>query len=318
MESLSKSTMNKKSKTILFFGNERLATGVSTTVPVLRALIDNGYNIAGVVVAQDDNGASRKNRELEIASVAATHNIPLLSFSRLADASDHLKSFHATAAVLVAYGKLIPSLIIDLFPHGIINLHPSLLPKHRGPTPLESTLLDGDSKTGVTLMQLATKMDAGPIYTQEVVSLEGNETKQALADQLSTVGMQMIITSLPLILDGTLKSRPQDDKNATYDKLIAKSAGTLSGADWDQPAETLERQVRAYAGWPRSRTTIGHTDVIITSAHTEPGNGQAGSLWLGENQLGIYGSDGVLIIDTLIPAGKREMPTRAFLAGYKL
>ena len=300
---------------ILFFGNERLATGASTTAPTLQALIDAGYEVAAVIVAQNEAAASRKARPLEVAAVAEAHGVPLLSPAKLSDARDQLASFEAEAAVLVAYGKIVPQSIIDLFPSGIINIHPSLLPLHRGPTPLESVILAGEHETGVSLMQLAAKMDAGPVFAQETVLLRGDENKQSLADQLISLGKEMVIQYLPAILDGSLQPTAQDDADASYDQLITKTAGTL---DFKQPAEQLQRQVRAYLGWPRSRATIGATDVIITSAHTAPKSGVAGTIWLEGAQVGVYCSEGSLIIDSLIPSGKKEMTATAFLAGYKL
>jgi methionyl-tRNA formyltransferase len=310
--------MNKKSRTILFFGNERLATGVSTTTPVLQALLDNGYTVAAIIVAQSDGSASRQERGLEIGTIASEHGIPLLSFSKLSDAKDQLAAYDAIAGVLVAYGKMVPSSIIELFPAGIINLHPSLLPKHRGPTPLESTIINGDSVTGVSLMQLASKMDAGPIYVQQSVRLNGNEAKQALADQLGHLGKDMLVAHLPAILSGELQPSPQDDNEATYDNLITKTSGNFDEDAWNQSASDLERKIRAYAGWPRSRTKIGNTDIIITNCHIGSGKATPGTIWLDDKQLGVHTANGVIIIDTLIPLGKREMSAQAFLAGYKL
>src|SRR5512146_25935 len=120
------------SNKVLFFGNERLATGVSSQVPTLRALLDKGYEVPAVVIAQNQMAKSRRERQLEVATVAKEHNIPLLSPLDLAAAREQLAGFGAEAAVLIAYGKIVPSAILDLFPHGVINIHPSLLPRHRG------------------------------------------------------------------------------------------------------------------------------------------------------------------------------------------
>jgi len=175
-------------------------------------------------------------------------------------------------------GKFVPPSIIGLFPRGIINIHPSLLPKHRGPTPLESVILDGDRTTGVTLMQLAAAMDSGAIVAQETVALRGDETKQALTDQLSNLGRDMLLEHLPAVIAGSSQATAQDESQAQYDQLIAKDAGRLDAAAWQRPVATLERQIRAYAGWPRSRTTIGATDIIITQAHVAPGRRITGQL----------------------------------------
>lgn len=301
------------SNRLLFFGNERLATGVSTEVPVLRALLAAGYDVAAVV-SHNEVARSRKPRPLEIAQVAAEAGIPLLLPHKLADTSDELKAYEADAAVLVAYGKIVPQKIIDIFPRGIINIHPSALPKHRGPTPLESVILDGSTETAVSLMQLAAAMDAGPVFAQQAVALSGAETKQQLADTLVAVGRDMLLQHLPNILDGSLAGTPQDDSATTYDKLIEKSDGII---DWRQPALQIERQIRAYADWPRSRTTLGDRDVTITAAHVAAGDGVPGTLWLQTQELGIHTTDGILIIDELVPAGRGPMTGSDFVRGYK-
>ena len=306
------------SSKIVFFGNERLATGVTTQAPTLQALIAAGYEVAAVVVAQEAPSQSRQARPLEITAIATAHGIPVIAPAKLSNIKDHLAGFGASIGVLAAYGKYVPPSIIDLFPRGIINIHPSLLPKHRGPTPLESVILDGDNLTGVTLMQLAAAMDSGAIVAQDTVALRGDETKQALADQLLGRGKDMLIKYLPSILDGSSQVIAQDDSQAQYDQLITKDDGKLSDAAWQQPVAQLERRIRAYAGWPRSRTTVGATDIIITSAHVAPGDGSPGTLCLENKSLGIHANGGVLVIDSLIPAGKKEMSAAAFLAGYHL
>ena len=305
--------MSQISKTILYFGNERLATGLGTHAPALLGLIAAGYNIAAIVIAQNDQAASRKSRPLEVADIAAKHGIPVISPARLDKAIDELKSYGADAAVLAAYGKIVPAAVLDIFPSGIINIHPSLLPLHRGSTPIESAILQADVETGVSLMKLVPQMDAGPVYAQDTVLLNGTETKQSLSDQLNELGAKLLLTHLPAILDGTLKPKPQDESHATTDGQLSKSDAVLN---WNLPAAHLERQIRAYAGWPRSRATIGTSEVIVTAAHELAGNGVAGTPWLADGQLGTHTTEGILIIDRLIPPGKKEMSGSDYLRGY--
>lgn len=300
---------------ILFFGNERLATGLGTTAPTLRALIAAGYNITGVIVAQKQIGKSRNARDLEIVQVANAHDIPVFSPDKLTDFANDIQAMKVDAAVLAAYGKIVPQSIIDLFPHGIINIHPSLLPKHRGSIPIESVILNGESETGVSLMQLVAKMDAGPVYKKQQVSVSDNVTKQALADQLQQLGADLLIEHLPAILDGSLQPIEQDESAATYDERISKEQSQL---DFSKTAEELERQIRAYAGWPRSRTKLGTVECIITKAHVIHEDGPTGELWRDGTSIGIYCSQGILAIDTLLPAGKKEMSASSFVAGYQL
>ncbi len=301
------------SKKIIFFGNERLATGVSTDVLVLRSLLAAGYNVCAVV-SHNESTRSRRQRELEIATVAAEAGIPVLLPHTLSDIHEELVAMKADAGVLIAYGKIVPQKIIDIFPYGIINIHPSALPKHRGPTPLESVILDGSRTTAVSLMALAAAMDAGPVYAQVPVTLSGGETKQELADQLVQVGRDMLTLNLPAILDGVLEPTPQDDDQATYDQLIKKEDGII---DWQLSAVQIERQIRAYADWPKSRTTINHRDVAITAAHVIDGTDTPGTIWSKDGQLGMYTGNGILIIDQLVPAGKKPMSGKDFLLGYK-
>ena len=301
------------SQKILFFGNERLATGVTTGAPTLRKLIADGYEISALIIAQAELGKSRQARELEIGAVAEQHNIPIVVIDDLAGSVEQLNEFGAELGVLVAYGTLVPQSVIDLFARGIVNIHPSLLPKHRGSIPIESVLLTGDTKTGVSLMQLAVKMDAGPIFAQVEVALSGDETKQQLADQLAQLGSRMVAENLPKILNGELVPSPQDESQATEDSRISKQDSLL---DFSHSAVELERQIRAYAGWPRSRTKLKDTDIIVTSAHVAEGSGRPGELVVEANQLGIYCVAGILFIDSLIPAGKKEMSGSAFISGY--
>lgn len=303
------------SNKIVFFGNERLATGLGTTVPTLRALIEYGYEITGVIVAQKELGNSRKSRDLEIVQVANANKIPVLSPAKLSEAVDEIAKLGAEIGVLVAYGKIVPQSIIDLFPHGIINIHPSLLPLHRGSTPIESVILNGDSETGVSVMQLSAGMDSGPIYSQTRIALDGTETKQALADKLLGIGKDMVVELLPKVLNGSLEPYNQDETQATYDKMIDKSAAQL---DWNKTADQLEREIRAYAVWPRNRTVINGIEVIITQSHVINGVGQSGNIWKDTKNIGFYTSDGILVIDRLIPIGKKEMDASSFLAGYRI
>lgn len=295
--------------TIVFFGNERLATGFTTDAPTLRALVEAGYHVAAVV-SNFERSRSRNARKLEIEQVAQELGIPVLLPAKPADIIDELRSFDATVGVLVAYGKIVPESIIDVFPRGIVNIHPSLLPLHRGPTPIESVILNGETETGVSIMQLVKAMDAGPVYAQQRLTLRGDETKYELASTLLNIGKDMLIEHLPAIIDGSLQPTVQDDGAATYDDKLNPESSVL---DFSKPAERLEREIRAYADWPKSRTRLANKDVIITAAHIETdadNNGKPGII--------IETTTQRLVIDKLKPAGKAEMTAQAFMAGNKV
>lgn len=301
--------MKQTSKTLIFFGNERLSTGfVPSGAPTLQALIDNGYDIKAVV-SHYSPATSRKARTLEVQEVAERHSIPVLLPQKLRDIKDELTSFGAEAGVLIAFGKLIPQDIIDIFPKGIINIHPSLLPLYRGSTPIETAMLNGDRHTGVSLMKLVKEMDAGPVWAQTTVTIEDKETKQHLTEKLLQTGAEMLIMHLPSILGGKLQPHQQNDALASYTQLISKSDGQLNPSTYS--ASELERRVRAYAAWPKAKLTLGDIDIIVLKSHVVASRN--------EKRLCVpCAHNSFLEIDELITPNGKRMSGEAFLRGYAI
>lgn len=296
--------MSKRSK-LVFFGNERLATGVSTDVPALRELVHSGHEIAAVVSSHTE-GVSRNRRGLEIIDVAHSYHIPVLLPDSMDEIADKLAGYGAEAGILVAFGKIIPQSIIDIFPKGIINIHPSLLPKYRGPTPVETAILDGVGQTGVSLMGLSAKMDAGPVYKQAGLALSGKETKPQLAHKLLSLGAKLLADNLEYVLDGTLEPIPQDASAATYTKMLTKADGLV---DFKESAETIERKVRAYLGFPKTRAKISSQEVIITKARVAKDKA--------DGHLVLKTQPGHLEILELVAPSGRTMSGADFMRGYK-
>lgn len=308
--------MSNGKKSFVFFGNERLATGVTTTTPILNALISNEY-IPSLIVVNDTTSKSRKNRELEILHVAKTHSIPVLNTKNNEEIYEHIIKSESGFAILAAYGRIIPQTILDAFAGGIINIHPSLLPKHRGPTPIESVILNGEKLTGVSIIKLVKAMDAGPIYLQHEIQVASDVSKQELCDKLSELAAKLLTENLDKILNDEIKPVAQDNSVATYDSLIQKQDGLIN---WSKSAEIIEREIRAFSEWPKSRTTLGSVEVVITKAHYIPVNNPVlnpGQIESTSPPLVVQAKDGQLCIEKLIPAGKKEMGSAAFLAGYK-
>jgi methionyl-tRNA formyltransferase len=294
-----------KSKKLVFFGNERLATGLkSTDAPTLKKLIENGYEVTAVV-SNFTAGRSRNARKLEIAEVAEQHNIPVMLPTHLGNIKDDIKEFNAGFGVLVAYGRIIPAEILDIFPHGIINIHPSLLPEYRGSTPIEQAILDGKKETGSSIMRLVNEMDAGPIYAQSKLELRGDETKEILAKNLLDLGSELLIDNLPAILDGSLQPKSQDNSKATYTKLLDKEDGLVNQK---KPAEDIERQIRAFAGFPKSRVILNSQDIIITKARVAKDKSDGGLI--------LQCSPGFLEVQELIAPSGRSISGADFLRGY--
>lgn len=291
---------------IIFFGNERLVSGLPhTNAPILRGLIAAGYDVRAVVSHHSDS-RSRSKRTLEVANIAAEHSIPVLLPNKPLDIYEELKAYGADVAILIAYGRIIPQKIIDLFPLGIINIHPSLLPKYRGPTPIEAPILAGDNITGISIMQLSAGMDDGPVYTQRQFPIGDTDDKFDIYQKTADISADALFETLPAILDGSLKPEPQDEDQATYSKLLQKSDGVLDTNSIT--ATQTERQVRAYLGFPKTKATVLSYQIVITKAHV---SGQQNT------PLDIICSDGAyLSIDELVGPSGKTMTADAFLRGY--
>ena len=305
--------MTSTSKTILFFGTEDFSAYT------LTALIEAGFHIGAIITKPDTpRGRGKKLVAPQVKEVGLTHGIPVWQPTKLQDIAADIARFDSPVGVLVSFGKIIPQSVIDLFTPGIINLHPSLLPTYRGPSPIESAIVNGDHETGISIMQLSAAMDAGPIYLQETVPLSGTETTPDLYDSLGRRGAELLTATLPQILDGTLTAIPQRDDEATYCRLIQKQDGNI---DWSQEtAEAIERKIRAYVEWPQCRARIGSLDVIITAAHAVPSRvGAPGDYEIDADipRLQVEARIDALRIERIKPIGKKEMPIQAFLAGYR-
>ena len=294
--------MTKISPKIVFFGTENYS------LITLKVLVDNGFNVVCVVTKPDTRrGRGHKLAEPPVKVFAKSHNIPVLQPNKVGEITEHIKRLQPVAGILVAYGKIIPQSIIDLFTPGIINVHPSLLPKYRGPSPIESAIANRDHETGVSIMQLDKKMDAGPVYSQITQPLNEKETKPELYDKLFHDGTALLIKNLPDIINNTIIPTPQNDNNATYCQLLTKENS------WIDPermtAAEADAYVRAYLGFPRSRINIGGRDIIITKSHCDD---------IPKSPLDQKFSDGnYLIIDELIAPSGKTMNAEDYLRGYK-
>ncbi len=296
---------------IIFFGTEDFS------VISLERLVKDGYNIAAVVTKPDmKKGRGHHLIEPIIKTVAKAYQIPVWQPERLKDIIGPIKQLQPVTGVLVSYGRIIPAEIIDLFHPGIINVHPSLLPKYRGPSPIESVILNGDEQTGVTIMQLSAAMDAGPIYTQKTFTFDETlapESKERISFRLGHIGAGMLSEALPAIISGDLQPISQNDNEATYCQLITKDDGVL---DWHKPANRLEREVRAYNGWPGSKAMLGPVTITVTDAGSNTEVYEPGTVHLTSDLLKIGTSKGTLLIYRLKPVGKKEMTAREFINGY--
>lgn len=220
----------------------------------LETLLEGNDPIVGVVTQPDQPaGRGQRSAPSPVRAVAERHGIPVLAAPRIKTPEflNKLESWHPEVLVVVAYGRILPKTILELPPHGCVNVHYSLLPKCRGAAPAAWTIIRGESEGGVTIMKLVEKMDAGPVYLQEAVPLTPDETAGSLQAKLAPVGARLLMQALQGLKEGTLTARNQDESLATFAPMLKKEDGWI---DWTRPAVEIERWVRGLHPWPGSFT----------------------------------------------------------------
>jgi methionyl-tRNA formyltransferase len=296
---------------LAFFGSPSFA------VPSLAALLDAGHELA-LVVSQPDRPAGR-GRQLSpppVAAFARAHGLPLWQTSRLRgpDVEARLRALNVDAMALAAFAALVPANLLALTTAGILNVHPSLLPRWRGAAPIQSALLAGDPQTGVSIMRLVEALDAGPVLLQQSVPIGDADDYLTLEDRLSRLGAELLLAALDQVGQGEDVARPQDDALASYSQRVGRDDARI---DWRQPAETIWRQVRAYRGWPQAFTIWQATSLKLLRAAPEPEPaGAAPGTVLPGPLLRLAAGAGALRVDELVLAGRRPQSGADFLRGY--
>jgi methionyl-tRNA formyltransferase len=282
-------------------------------IPTLRGLAwDSAIDLVGVVTAPSRPAGRRKTltptpieraaRDLGLAPILTPER--LRSPESVAGALE----LEPALAVLVDYGQIVPAAILDLA-KGAVNVHPSLLPRHRGATPIPAAILAGDSETGVTVIRMDAGIDTGPIVAQERIPLDGTETTPDLEERLSLLGAELLLGTLGPWLAGEIQPRPQDEDAATLTRPLRREDGRLRAA---VPARDLERQVRANTPWPGSFVEMPAGRLIIRAASVDDGTtGPAGTI----DRVGLNTIEGRLAFERVQPAGGREMPWDDYLRG---
>ena len=296
----------------VFFGSGSFA------VPILDALLRRAeIEIVGVVTPPDGRaGRTGALTPVPVAVVARGDALRLLQVERVrsVDAIDAIRDLAPGLGVLADFGQLIPQSVIDLPAHGIVNIHPSLLPRHRGATPIPATILAGDLESGVTVMQMDAGLDTGPIIAARSWQLTGTEDAPGLEAEAAAVGAQLLDEVITMLLAGPLPSTPQDEGLATMTRPLRRSDGRL---DPVHTAVRLERQIRAFRPWPGAfvesgglRLAVHDSSVAGTVAGDTPGR-----IVAHEDGIALTTSDGRLVLETVQPAGGRAMSGSAFRRG---
>ena len=288
----------------------------------LAALLQNGYDVAGVFTQPDKaKGRGMGLSFSPVKSLALEHGIPVFQPSKMRDgtALSILQSLKPDLVAVVAYGRILPDDLLAVPPLGTINVHGSLLPQYRGAAPIQWSVLNGDEKTGVTTMYLASAMDAGDIIFSEETEIGEYETAGELYDRLKELGAGLLIRTVQAIEAGNAPRRAQDDSKATYVSMLDKS---LSPIDFTRPARSVSKWICGLQPWPVATAEFGGTvlkifSAVVTDHYTDLAPGSIVSS--GKQGIEVACGDGGTILITEVQApGKKRMPAGDYLRGHKL
>lgn len=287
------------------------------SAPILRMLHDEGHNILAVVT-QPDRPVGRKKvlTPTPVKEEALALGLPVLQPEKLrgSDEMAQIIAMNADLIVTAAFGQILPKEVLDAPRLGCVNVHASLLPKYRGGAPIHQAIIDGEAETGVTIMYMAEKLDAGNIISQRAIAIEEEDHTGGMFDKLSIVGRDLLKETLPALEAGTNDSIVQDESLVTYARNISREQERI---DWTKSARDVYNQVRGLHPWPVAYTTMNDANVKVWWAQvggdtTElPGT----VVDIQKDKFGVATGDGVLYITDLQPAGKKRMSATDYLRG---
>lgn len=297
---------------------------------ILEKLVASKTYAPGLVITQQDKPVGREHllTPPPVKTFAEEHGIAVWQPLKLRDQETiaRIREWAPDIIIVAAYGKIIPQAIIDIPPHGILNVHTSLLPRHRGASPVQYAILAGDQETGATIMRIDAGLDTGDIVSQRSIAVTPHETTETLMRKLAVLGADLLIETLPQWLEGAIAARPQDNVLATLTKIFKKEDGEVGA---EHTAEQIERMIRAFTPWPSVFMTLRDEEgkqktLKLISARTKPCIPTLPPMSFsltdaqgGKKELLLHTKDNCLILDTVQPEGKKPMPGHAFWIGYK-
>ncbi len=294
-----------KNPRIIFFGTPEFSA------ITLEGLIKGGYKPILVVCAPDKPVGRKKIITPPPAKkIAEKNKIKVIQPENLKEIeSKFLLSLKPDLGISSAYGKIIPKKILDIPKKGFLNLHPSLLPKYRGPSPIQTAILNGDKETGATIMLMDKKIDHGPILAQKKIKIKPNIIYKELEKELAEIGSNLLLKTIPKWLEGKIKPKPQNEKKATYTKIIKKEDGKI---DWNKSAKKIEQKIRAFSSWPGAFAFFKKNSKILKAEilEAETSNKEV------PNCLCIKCGKDYLLIKKIKPQGKNPMGGKDFINGY--
>jgi methionyl-tRNA formyltransferase len=298
---------------IIFMGTPAFAC------PSLAALLAGSDPVVGVVCQPDrPRGRGLAVAAPAVKALALEHGLPVLQPTkvRTPEFLDELRTLAPDLVVVAAYGRILPRAVLDLPPHGCINVHASVLPRHRGAAPIQHAILAGDAETGVTIMAMSEEMDAGDVLLVRRTPIEAGDTGGTLGDRLAVLGAAALRDAIAGLKDGRVRPVPQPSDGITFAPRIEREHARL---DWTRPATALERAVRAFAPEPAAFTTLDGATLKVFAAAVEPGAGDPGTvLESGPRGLAVATGERALALREVQLQGRRRMPIEAFLAGRRV
>jgi methionyl-tRNA formyltransferase len=291
-------------------------------VPTFEMLAASPWTLQAVFTTPDKPRDRLETTPTPVAELAEGRGLPVYKFPSLKKDDRGLRVLRELAPdliVVVAYGRLLPKPILDLPPLGCLNLHPSLLPRYRGPSPIAAALLAGDETTGVTTMLLDEGMDTGPLVLQETVSILPEDNAETLSARLADLGAGLVARSVRGLEAGTLRAHAQDETKATVCKLLEKEEGSI---DWQEPARVIHNKVRAYTPWPGSFTTLHGKRLKILEGRplvdAVPEAPPGTILQVRSRGIDVATGEGVYQVTTVKLEGKNACPVAVFICGHKI
>lgn len=300
---------------IVFMGTPDFAAAA------LEALIQEGHEITLVVTQPDKpKGRSKELIPSPVKVCAMKYELPVFQPVRIKrpEAIEELKKYEADIFVVAAFGQILSREILDMPSFGSVNIHASLLPKYRGASPIQHVIVDGEEKTGITIMQMDAGIDTGDMLYKKEVIIENTDTFETLHDKLAAAGAEAIVEALPLLEAGKLVPEKQNEEESSHVTMIDKEMGRL---DFTKEAVVLDRLIRGFNPWPSAFTSYKGKQLKVWEARIEEGTTEAACGEITEvtkNEIKVQTGKGILCITSLQLEGKKRMSTHDFLLGVKV
>jgi methionyl-tRNA formyltransferase len=301
---------------IVFMGTPTFA------VIALRALHDAQFNIVGVFTRPDKKaGRNQEMQKSDVKVIAEKFNLPIIEMEKINDEFvGKLPSLNPDVVVVAAYGSILPKVVLNISKYGSLNVHASILPKFRGPSPIQNALLRGEKETGVTIMLMDEGIDTGDILAQEKIEIGENETLTELYGRLADLGAKMLVDTIPHWINGEIKPTVQDNSHATICELIEKSDGRIS---WSESAQNIYNCYRAFTPWPGIFTFWEKDGILmrvkLNKISARPGEKDnkhhLGEVFTDGDAILVQAGEGYIFLEEVQPEGKTNMDIRSFLNG---